>query len=397
MSDLTNPLFDDEKAFLERKKLEFERALAADVENLKEQSLTAGKIAAVGAGAVAGVWLLSKLFGGSKKTKSAKTAGKNGKATKNGKPVDAGFDPSAEYYTDGMGVRHRAVGYQKSAAQSAAVFRQDERFNGFGGDDDTYSAARSTDQDHADDGGFGAGFGTENTNYSRYRSTTAPADHQDPDTIGAEVFANAYVAANTPYSLKLAAESAKKGAIQPILALAHPAAQPAAPAKKASAAPEADPFAEAPAPAASRQEAGKGGSGKQSPGKQNTEKRGGDQPAAASPRPNAAAPRPAAAPSLVGTALNKFLQSETGRVLLTQAGALALAAVTKQASKVFPKGADAAQAAPAATPAGASAAVTGKNADLAAASAAAPSETAARPSAPAASSDDSLTPPQPLA
>ena len=46
MSDLNNPLFDDEKAFLERKKLEYERALAADVETLKDQSLTVGKIAA---------------------------------------------------------------------------------------------------------------------------------------------------------------------------------------------------------------------------------------------------------------------------------------------------------------------------------------------------------------
>ena len=42
MSELTNPLF-DEKEFLERKKLEYERALVADVEKLKVQSMQVGK------------------------------------------------------------------------------------------------------------------------------------------------------------------------------------------------------------------------------------------------------------------------------------------------------------------------------------------------------------------
>jgi hypothetical protein len=69
MTEPTNPLFDDEKEFLERKKLEYERALRGDVEVIKEQTIHVGKLALVGAGIASGVWLLSKAFGGGSKAK----------------------------------------------------------------------------------------------------------------------------------------------------------------------------------------------------------------------------------------------------------------------------------------------------------------------------------------
>lgn len=69
MTEPTNPLFEDEKDFLERKKLEYERALRGDVEEIKENTVQAGKIALVGAGVVGGIWLLSKAFGGGKAKK----------------------------------------------------------------------------------------------------------------------------------------------------------------------------------------------------------------------------------------------------------------------------------------------------------------------------------------
>lgn len=72
MTEPTNPLFEDEKDFLERKKLEYERALRGDVEEIKENTVQAGKIALVGAGVIGGIWLISKAFGGKSKKKKHK-------------------------------------------------------------------------------------------------------------------------------------------------------------------------------------------------------------------------------------------------------------------------------------------------------------------------------------
>jgi hypothetical protein len=69
MSEPNNPLFEDEKEFLERKKLEYERALRGDVEEIKEQTIQVGKVALVGAGVVGGIWLLVKAFSGGSKPK----------------------------------------------------------------------------------------------------------------------------------------------------------------------------------------------------------------------------------------------------------------------------------------------------------------------------------------
>ncbi|QIL76438.1 hypothetical protein [Hymenobacter sp. HDW8] len=60
MAELHNPLFEDEKEFLERQKLEYERALLGDVDHIKEKTQEVGKYAAIGAGILGGIWLISK-------------------------------------------------------------------------------------------------------------------------------------------------------------------------------------------------------------------------------------------------------------------------------------------------------------------------------------------------
>lgn len=63
MAELHNPLFEDEKEFLERQKLEYERALLGDVDHIKEKGQQVGKYALIGAGLAGSIWLISKAFG----------------------------------------------------------------------------------------------------------------------------------------------------------------------------------------------------------------------------------------------------------------------------------------------------------------------------------------------
>ncbi len=72
MSDLQNPIFDDEKEFLERQRLEYKNALLNDVGALKDQTTQMGKGALILGGAIAGVWVVSKIIGGGKKKKKNK-------------------------------------------------------------------------------------------------------------------------------------------------------------------------------------------------------------------------------------------------------------------------------------------------------------------------------------
>ncbi|MDU0372226.1 hypothetical protein ACFPAF_17615 [Hymenobacter endophyticus] len=72
MADLHNPLFEDEKEFLEHQKLEYERALLGDVEEIKAKTQEVGKYVAIGAGILGGAWLLSKALGGRKSPKKLK-------------------------------------------------------------------------------------------------------------------------------------------------------------------------------------------------------------------------------------------------------------------------------------------------------------------------------------
>ncbi len=296
MSELHNPLFDEEKEFLERKKLEYERALRGDVDHIKEQTATVGRVAAVGAGLAGTVWLITKAFG-SKKRRHA------------GKPEHP------EGQKDGKGRKDKDK--RKSAAASAQVFMDD--FEG---------------TDHE----FGGGLAPRPAAAVAAPPVLRPNEPASPPKMA------------TP-----APTAAPKSATPPAPAKAAPAR---------AAANEDDPFQELPYDDSRRLPAARDFDNQPNPAK--------GEPTAAM----AASPRHSMA-RVVGSVLQQFLQSDTGKVLVAQAGALALAAVTKKAGEFFP--AD-------------------KNADLADPSDAKPANTAAAPvasSAPSASPDASK-PPQSL-
>ncbi|SHI44137.1 hypothetical protein SAMN02745146_0886 [Hymenobacter daecheongensis DSM 21074] len=135
MAELHNPLFEDEKEFLERQKLEYERALLGDVDNIKEKGQQVGKYALIGAGLAGTVWLIAKALG---KKKPA---------------YDELEDRDQEYG------RHLRPGRSRKTHKGA------------------HFAALHTEADTAvaDDLGFGAG----QHQYDRGRTTTG---HEDPHT-----------------------------------------------------------------------------------------------------------------------------------------------------------------------------------------------------------------------
>ena len=127
MSELQNPLFDEEKEFLERKKLEYERALRGDVDHIKDQSVMVGKVALVGAGLAGGVWLITKVFGGKKRKKRrAKAEDKEYESADyyEQESADASEKDTSgpDYFTSGNGKRYKSTQPYKSAAASAQVF-----------------------------------------------------------------------------------------------------------------------------------------------------------------------------------------------------------------------------------------------------------------------------------
>ena len=299
MSELQNPLFDEEKEFLERKKLEYERALLGDVEHIKEQSATVGKVALVGAGLAGTVWLISKAFGGKKQ----RTEGKHRSEAKSKGKDKALFKDK-----------------RKSAAASAMVF-----------------------MDHFEDGDHEFGGGVARAG-SSLQSTPRAAQ-----PVGALSGSEAF-------------PTEKKLAPKPVVSVQTPA--PKASEKPASARPaggEEDPFQDLPYDDSRRLPASK------TFDKEAKEADGVPTPAMAEVPRNSIA-------RVVGSVLQQFLQSDTGKVLVAQAGALALAAVTKKAGELFPAA---------------------KNADLAASPDAQPADNAAAPaasSAPSASPDASKSP-----
>ncbi len=225
MSELQNPLFDEEKEFLERKKLEYERALRGDVDHIKDQSVMVGKVAAVGVGLVGGIWLITKVFGGKKRKK--RRFGPDYDEADHGSDADA----EAEYYTAGNGKRYQSKTTHKSAVDSARAFVEHH------------------EQAHeADDLGFGS-------------KAATPSQHAD----------GAYAAPHSAFG----PESF-----------------------------EDDPFQDLP-----------------------YDDEDGPAPAA----------RPASSRSrMIGTVLQTFLQSDTGKVLVAQVAAVALALVTKKVGEIFP-------------------------------------------------------------
>lgn len=257
MSELQNPLFDEEKEFLERKKLEYERALRGDVDHIKEQSATVGKVALVGAGLAGTVWLISKALGGKKHRATGRPNGKS-RGKEKTQPKDK----------------------RKSAAASAMVF-----------------------MDHFEDGDheFGGGVAQPSS-----KPQSAPLAAQPVGALAT--------------SLSRTAEQAS--APKPTAPAPAPkATEKPAPAKPATS--DEDPFQDLPYDDSRRlpvshafDDDAKDAKGVPTPAM------------AATPRSSVA--------RVVGSVLQQFLQSDTGKVLVAQAGALALAAVTKKAGEFFP-------------------------------------------------------------
>lgn len=80
MSELNNPLFDNEREFLERQKEEYKRALMGDVDQIKSQGQEIGKKVAVAGGVFLAGWLVKRMFsGGKKKVKEVKAKKKHKK------------------------------------------------------------------------------------------------------------------------------------------------------------------------------------------------------------------------------------------------------------------------------------------------------------------------------
>ena len=283
MSELQNPLFEEEKEFLERKKLEYERALRGDVDHIKEQSVVVGKVALVGAGLAGGVWLITRLIGGKKRKRTQK------KNAAESNEADHDYEFGADYYSSSKGKKDKKGKKDdnlahKSAEESARAFV------------DHHEQAHEADD---------LGFGSTGTHPESYFSETASA----------APFAAGSAFADEEF--------------------------------------EEDPFQDLPYDDSRRLPASHAFDEPKQIKSTNSRSR------------------------LVGSVLQAFLQSDTGKVLVAQAAAVALAMVTKKVGEFFP--AD-------------------KNADLATSPGYATAETGASPVASSAPSDssDASNPPKSL-
>ncbi|MDO7885900.1 hypothetical protein [Hymenobacter cheonanensis] len=318
MTEPTNPLFEDEKDFLERKKLEYERALRGDVEEIKETTVQAGKIALVGAGVVGGIWLLAKAFGGGKARKKKHKHRKH--------------RPEFEDYAgfDGFDENDQELNDLDTEFQSAD-YDYDPNYAYAGADADGFYTEGQGDTDYAaqdDDNGL-----------SQYPDFPAhSAGHHDSDEDPSE-------------------SSAASHDQETSYAYASGASYQARPYDDSRRLPHSDSFTEDDTATAHHE-------------------------AAAEP-----AARTKSKLSIIGPALLSFAQSETGRVIVAQAAAVALALVTKAVQGIIPK----------------HEAEADKNADLAASSASAgvsPATwpaTSAQDASAAARHDDTLSYREPLA
>ena len=83
MSELSNPIFNSEREFLERQKEEYKNALMGDVDQIKSQGQEYGKKAAMAGGVLVAGYLLKRMIsGGTSKVKSIKAEKKKKKAEK---------------------------------------------------------------------------------------------------------------------------------------------------------------------------------------------------------------------------------------------------------------------------------------------------------------------------
>jgi len=315
MTEPTNPLFEDEKEFLERKKLEYERALRGDVEEIKETTVQAGKVALVGAGVIGGIWLLSKAFGGKKKK------GKHKKHRPHFEDYAGfdGFDENDQELSD-LATDFQGPAYSYDDGQE---FEPDETVSdGFyyeGRDGDTYL-------NEDDDNGLGAYPDFPAHSASQHDGAADAANYFDEDHSDEKGPAHSY-ASNNSYQARPYDDSRRL--------------------------PHSDSFAEDDATEA-------------------------DETVSASQTKR----------SVLIPALMSFAQSETGRVVVAQVAAVALALVTKAVQDFMPKHEE----------------ETSKNADLAASSASVgvppatwPATSAVQDAADAVHHQDTITPREPLA
>lgn len=104
MSDVNNPLFDNQREFLERQKEEYKNALMGDVEQIKSQSQEIGKKVAIAGGVVLAGLLIRRMFSGGSKKKAAKAV-----KSKRGSEAAAGTIPVSHPIPDYDPIAHRTV------------------------------------------------------------------------------------------------------------------------------------------------------------------------------------------------------------------------------------------------------------------------------------------------
>lgn len=113
MSDLHNPLFDNQREFLERQKEEYKNALMGDVAQIKNQGQEIGKKVALAGGVILAGYLLKRAF-----TSDKKKAQKVAKANKGIEAV-VGTIPLSHPIPDYDPIAHRTV-TDFTAEQTAA-------------------------------------------------------------------------------------------------------------------------------------------------------------------------------------------------------------------------------------------------------------------------------------
>jgi hypothetical protein len=351
MTEPNNPLFEDEKEFLERKKLEYERALRGDVEEIKVQTIHAGKVALVGAGIAGGVWLLVKAFSGGKAKKKHKKhkhkpafedyAGFDGYEGYDDDDHDQELDSlataynSPEYaydhadrYTDGDGFYQE--GNESDYEENGADYFQDQYEDG----------------DDADDNGL--------SDYPDFPAHSSPQHGTDADVAAdTDTTYGSHADAGVYHTDENDGEEEKEEAAH---SYASPNSYQARPYDDSRRLPESNSFAE---PEEEHGSASSSASGTSEPKK-----------------------------SWLVPAVVAFAKSETGKVIVAQAAAVAMAFVTSKVKDILPS----------------DAAKTGKNADLAPSPAltgappvAWPATTAAQDASAAAHHDDTITYREPLA
>jgi len=310
MTEPNNPLFEDEKEFLERKKLEYERALRGDVEEIKEQTIHVGKVALVGAGIAGGVWLLVKAFSGGKPKKKHKKH-KHKAAFED----YAGFDGFEDYdgddhdqELDSLAMDYNSTEYAYDHADRYAVgdgFYQDgNEADYFGGQSEANEA------NEADDNGL-----NDYPDFPAHSSAQHGSDSSDDTDIDTTYGSHADVYhTDEDHGYDTAAEE-EESAPAPAHSFASANSYQARPYDDSRRLPESNSFAD-------------------------TE---GETPAAS------AAAAPESKKSWLIPAVVAFAKTETGKVIAAQAAAMAMAFITKKVQDIRTH--DAADA--------------GKNADLA--------------------------------